>query len=243
MSARDAWAVGYYGTYAKTLIVHWDGRSWTQVPSPSPKAPSDYLLGVAGVSARNVWAVGWYGGKTLIVHWDGRSWTQVPSPSPAEHSQSADDSLYDVTATSPRDAWAVGSTMGHFKTLIVHWNGTSWTRVPSPAPPPYAGGGSTLTGVAAGSPRSAWAIGATGIDPSYKPMIERWTGGAWELKHLRVSGLGPGWVPEDVAAASARSAWVVGYTGSDSPLILHWDGLTWTQTPLPAGSPAPRHAR
>jgi hypothetical protein len=96
---------------------------------------------------------------------------------------------------------------------------------------------STLTGVAAASPRSAWAVGATGVDPSYRHLIERWTGGAWNLVHPRVPGLGPGWVLEDVAAASARGAWGVGYTGSYYPLILHWDGLTWTQAPLPAASP------
>jgi hypothetical protein len=41
---------------------------------------------------------------------------------------------------------------------------------------------------------------------------------------------------EDVTAASARSAWGVGYTGSYYPLILHWDGLSWAQAPLPAAS-------
>jgi hypothetical protein len=32
-SATNAWAVGTYGTF-KTLILHWDGTAWTQVPSP-----------------------------------------------------------------------------------------------------------------------------------------------------------------------------------------------------------------
>jgi hypothetical protein len=142
-SARDAWAVGFRGS--KTLIVHWDGRSWTQVPSPSPipspPAAAGYLFGVAAVSARDAWAVGWYGSQALIVHWDGRSWAQVPSPSPAEQSPFADGALYDVTATSARDAWAAGSIIGHSKTLIVHWDGTSWARVPSPTPPWFAGAG------------------------------------------------------------------------------------------------------
>jgi hypothetical protein len=36
-----------------------------------------------------------------------------------------------VAATSARNAWAVGSTSkinhGTSKTLILHWNGTTWT--------------------------------------------------------------------------------------------------------------------
>jgi hypothetical protein len=31
-----------------------------------------------------------------------------------------------------------------------------------------------------------------------------------------------------VAAASARSAWAVGRTGSGKTLILHWNGTAWT---------------
>jgi hypothetical protein len=49
----------------------------------------------------------------------------------------------DVAATSPRNAWAVGSigpgpgiNPGRgTKTLIEHWNGKTWKRVPSPNPP------------------------------------------------------------------------------------------------------------
>ena len=39
--------------------------------------------------------------------------------------------LNGVAATSARNVWAVGGTNGG-KTLIVHWNGSAWRRVPSP---------------------------------------------------------------------------------------------------------------
>ena len=37
-SASNAWAVGGYGSIlaSKTLIVHWNGTAWKQVPSPTP---------------------------------------------------------------------------------------------------------------------------------------------------------------------------------------------------------------
>ena len=47
-----------------------------------------------------------------------------------------DGYLTGVAATSAASAWAVGSTAiaCSAKPLILHWNGTSWKRVPSPSP-------------------------------------------------------------------------------------------------------------
>ena len=78
-SARNAWAVGLDG--GQTLIVHWNGRAWTQVLN----SHGGFLLGVTATSARNAWAVGgtdWFRPQTVIEHWNGKTWTQVRSPSP-----------------------------------------------------------------------------------------------------------------------------------------------------------------
>jgi erythromycin esterase-like protein len=64
-AANDTWAVGSTGpsgsakaiTRDTTLILHWDGAHWTQVPSPGPGISSD-LFAVAASSAGNLWAVG-----------------------------------------------------------------------------------------------------------------------------------------------------------------------------------------
>ena len=237
VSARDAWAVGYYGNAGKTLIVHWNGTSWTRVPSPDPGAVSNVLFSVAATSARSAWAAGYYAGhvsKTLIVHWNGTSWAQQHSPNPAEQSHIAGDALYGVTATSARNAWAVGSIQDNSRTLTVHWDGTSWTRVPSPTPPRVGGIGSILSAVTATSARRAWAVGATGTS---QYLIQRWTGAAWQPVHVLIPGLGPGWDLVDVTATSAHSAWGVGFTGPGEPLIMHWDGTAWTQAPTPTAGP------
>jgi hypothetical protein len=89
-SSRNVWAVGSYSDLAAglTLIEHWNGHAWTQVPSPDPggTSVSAGFSGVAAISSRSAWAVGSYFAakvrhpKTLIAHWDGHAWTQVPSP-------------------------------------------------------------------------------------------------------------------------------------------------------------------
>src|SRR5262249_5307276 len=78
-SARNAWAVGDRGN-GKTLIMHWNGTTWKQVPSPSPASGST-LSGVAATSARNAWAVGVINStaKVLIVRWNGTTWKKVPN--------------------------------------------------------------------------------------------------------------------------------------------------------------------
>src|SRR6202050_4406721 len=156
-SARNAWAVGYAGAdpavASRTLAVHWNGKTWTRAPSPSP-GRQDQLLSVAVLSPHLAWAVGAYetrtGEKTLILRWNGRTWKQVSSPSPGVL-----NSLTAVAVLSARDAWAAGTGENDNGDviaaprparragspppaidLVLHWNGTRWQRVPCCKPPP-----------------------------------------------------------------------------------------------------------
>jgi hypothetical protein len=175
VSARDAWAVG--NTYGgQLLIFHWNGTRWKRVPNPSGTS-GGWLGDVAAVTARDAWAVGaTASGKPLIVHWNGTAWKRVPVPAGVTHDYCLDggaDALEGVAATSERNAWVVGCTGGRHgaKILILHWNGTTWQRVPSPSPPAAA-----LTSVIATSARNAWAAGSTGR----KTLILHWNGKAWK---------------------------------------------------------------
>ena len=70
----------------------------------------------------------------------------IPSPMTASPSPQ-------VRAGLPADVWAVGGGGGGGRTLIEHWNGTSWSHVLAPAP----GQSSFLLGVTAISANDAWA--------------------------------------------------------------------------------------
>src|SRR5215469_1616553 len=244
-SARNAWAVGGVVTRGKTLILHWNSTAWSRVPSPTP-VPLTELYAAAATSASNAWAVGGGGagpGKTIILHWNGTAWKPVPSPTPK-----GGGTLFGVAATSARNAWAVGCAgncgqgFGGIKTLILHWNGTAWTRVPSPSP----GTGSALSSVAAVSASSAWAVGCTAFcflhSTSPQTVILHWNGTAW----TRVPSPAPARVGalNGVAATSADNAWAVGCTGhcfgpmaTTTTMIVHWNGTAWRQVASP--NPAP----
>ena len=66
-SAGNAWAVGDYSnstTDSETLILHWNGRTWTRVASPNPGGASNKLWAVAAASASNAWVVGSFSDNT-----------------------------------------------------------------------------------------------------------------------------------------------------------------------------------
>src|SRR3954454_18785093 len=141
-SANDIWAVGRMGQNGaeRTLIERWNGKAWTVVPSPNRGTDStpNVLTGVAALSAANVWAVGYISGSdnrrsSLTLHWNGNAWSIVPSPQPGSH-QTA---LASVAGGKATDVWAVGNytdPTGNYKTMAIHWNGSTWSLSPTPNP-------------------------------------------------------------------------------------------------------------
>jgi hypothetical protein len=126
-SATDVWAVGAYG--ASTLIMHYDGTSWSVVPVPAvfkPQTPD--LFGVAARAANDVWAVGseytQQGQRPIILHWNGTAWSQATVSGPGV----VTNVLNGVAAVGPATVWAVGYYGDAYGTnstqaLIEHYTG------------------------------------------------------------------------------------------------------------------------
>jgi hypothetical protein len=150
-------------------------------------------------------------------------------------------SLQAVSGTSPTDAWAVGSrwTGTQTSTLVEHWDGKRWTKVPSPSP--GGANGSYLQGISAVSANDAWAVGnyfANEDLTKVKTLIMHWDGTRWST----IASPSPnGYVNlADVSAVSASDAWAVGLQRTETEttnLIMHWDGTSWTRVrnALPGG--------
>ena len=131
ISANDIWAVGYSmqqnapASQTQTLTIHWDGSSWSVVPS----GRFNRLSSVSAVSSNDVWAVGSDDLYSITMHWNGSVWSEVPSPEPGNNSIN----LSDVVAISSNDVWAVGYydslATGGTVPLMIHWDGTQWNQV------------------------------------------------------------------------------------------------------------------
>ena len=237
-SASDVWAVGLDG--GGSLIMHWNGTAWTSLSENE----GGFLNGVATTGASNAWAVGgtdWFSPATLIYHWNGSTWTSQANPNPPS------GGFYGgVAAASASDAWAVGQLGGggpgngsglSDRTLIEHWNGSSWALAPSPATPGPAG---ALGHVSVVGPDDAWAVGWTGNgSTTFDALTEHWNGTAWTVVPVPAS-VGTGIYLASVAAISARDVWAAGLTTSSGPtrdVILHWNGTNWKRSALPAYTP------
>jgi hypothetical protein len=223
----------------RTLILHWTGTRWDPVPSPSPGRDSE-LFGVRVVSAHDVWAVGFSAGRsgdrTLILRWNGTRWMRVASPSPGR--TGSNDDLFSVTATSSRDAWAVGYILRlpRIRTLILKWNGRRWAHVASPSP----GNDAELFSVDATSHSNAWAVGPV---THSKTFVLHWNGQRWKRTATpNQGGARNGNTLEAVTATSARNAWAVGFYffrgAAHHTLVLHWNGTRWVpeHTPIQGDS-------
>jgi hypothetical protein len=128
-------------------------------------------------------------------------------------------------------AWAVGVT-GRIP-AIARWDGRSWAAVPSNDPNHSL---DVLSGVAATSPRSAWAVGRHDDDGTYRTLIESWDGGSWHIVPSPNVGTGPN-VLRSVAAAGPDDVWAVGWTFFAShyrTLAEHWDGSSWRVVATPS---------
>jgi hypothetical protein len=147
------------------------------------------LLGGAGGLAA------WLPGALPANHRSPWSADGVAAVSPAQPTAGR---LAGVAVVSSSSAWAVGASCNLCmapgvlgRTLIVHWHGTTWSRVRSPSP----GVSANLTSVTAGRGSGTWAVG--GYCPSgcsnvsgaaERVLIMRWDGSTWS----RVASPSPG---------------------------------------------------
>jgi hypothetical protein len=219
--------------------------TWQVIPSPAIDVSNSTfgarLNAVAVVTASDVWAVGYgpqpggpaYAKQTLIEHWDGTSWHIVPSPNPpSAYAEVELDGVFAVTAT---DVWAVGfgdNPSGVVSpldiTLIEHWDGTSWSIVPSPNPDPDENQLHAISGAAS---NDLWAVGQRGDGNTCCPvasLIEHWNGTSWSV----VPNPGRNYL-DGVTALATTNVWAVAFNAAGGDIIEHWDGTAWATVASP----------
>ncbi|MGR6999143.1 hypothetical protein ACU686_14985 [Yinghuangia aomiensis] len=108
------------------------------------------------------------------------------------------------------------------------------------------GGG--LLGITALAPNDVWAVGWTQVldesipDPDGGPttivdhhegLVQHWDGRAWN--RVTVPQPFASWALSGVSASGPDDIWAVGngYGDDDTPVVMHYDGRSWTVLPTP----------
>jgi hypothetical protein len=242
LSAGNVWVVGYSnGVSEQTFVEHWNGSTWSQIASPNPGGSNNTneLAAVDGISANDVWAVGYYHNgtsfQTLILHWDGTVWLQFTSPNPGTSA----NYLYDVTVvpgSGGNDAWAVGyfeNTGGaHYSSLLERWNGSAWSAVSSPN---VTGKDNRSISIFALSANDVWAVGyTTGPGSPEQTLALHWDGTFWTIKPIPQQGPYDNELT-DVTGTASNDLYAVGHyitaSSQEHGLIEHWNGSAWSVVP------------
>ena len=244
-SSADGWAVGDAGAPALSQIFRWNGANWNLYQT-SPVAAQ--LNAIHGTGTTNVFAVGnspGAGSPPAIVRWTGGpAWTNI---SPAGVAIGLN--LYGVFVVSPSLAFAVGDTG-----TMLRWDGTLWASILSGTP-------NTLRGIWMVSGTDGWAVGDAGTIVRWNGLAwaaetsptanqlnsvqaltstDVWAvGNGGTIVHR--NGLGWTLVPSGVILnlnslymLSDTEGWAVGASDGTAPVILFWDGSTWTRVfPIP----------
>lgn len=226
----------WHAALAITAMCAFSAVSLPAHAAPARTASTKYstngvLNRVAAASNSSAWAVGYtdvnYSPKILMLHWNGRAWSRVTSPSVLN---GAAGQLSAITVVNAKDAWAVGSTgtLGRSHTLLLHWNGSAWSEVTSPAP---VGDDAALNGVSA-TTSGGWAVGYyyQGGQASVDcyPLVFRLTGSKW----TRVkTSLGSDSALGQVATTTTGATFAIGELASMiTGLIARWNGHAWAWT-------------
>jgi hypothetical protein len=218
-STSNVWAIG-------SLVERYNGTNWVAMSSPAGVAPR----GLDVVSPSEVWIAGYSGSAATVTQWKNGTWTTRYTQTSAGRHLTVFEA---IAVDASGQVWAVGWDRDYdapgrpVSSLVVRYNGTSWTRETTPNP----ANRNTLMDVVALANGEVFAVGVAqdtsggGITP--RSLMLRKQGATWSSLTVPKGETGSQDQLLSVAAVSSTSVWSVGYYSSPSsglyePLLVHW---------------------
>jgi hypothetical protein len=173
----DVWGFGTTGSRGQTpWAVHYNGKRWSQVAIPVSVSQA------SGSAAAGDWVTGTGAaqpGRIEVLHWSKGAWRNLSLP---KISVPEGDQMRPglIAAATPASVWTtvtVASTTveGRVTTVLLHWNGKAWSKVPLPK-------GVNVYGLASDGHGGFWAASYTVNKPSALPaglVMYHYAGGHW----------------------------------------------------------------
>lgn len=241
LGSGDAWVAGGSTSNAKqwpmTIVKHWTGKSWSQLPLPSSVAGKwGGQAAVAASSPTDALVVGpnYANSGSNALRWNGKQW----STSSLGGATLLNDAIFSAT-----NAWAFGYAKG-LRAYAVHYNGRSWAKSPIPVVTDQTG---TVSAVSASD---LWAVGVSGATIAKGPGAQvteaaYYDGKTWRavpITNLHLASQQSLYLPR-ILALSAKNVWVYSWLQGFRPgagwiplpgaVLTHWNGKTWTRVTIP----------
>jgi hypothetical protein len=210
LSPTDVWAFG------APMAWHWNGKGWWMVSSAGGGSKL-LVLGGSGRSADDAWVYGGLGGAAgapgaEVAHWNGRSWKDSSVASLLD--QGVVNTVYEQ---SPDSVYALGSTaVGASSSnpsgaalLLLHWNGSAWSRVLQK--PGLSGAGGQLSGDGHGG------LWLANIVTSKGRALAHYSGGKLTIAGMPNTGIQ---VYDAAPVPGTEGALAIGYTGDGNANVL-----------------------
>jgi hypothetical protein len=211
-SSRNVWLFGEYDNNKYVFALRWNG-SWKQMgrwPNVTGGADSALVIGRSDV---------WLFGEVGTLHYNGRSW----------HSYKLSVPLYEASAISASDIWAVGYPLDTYAPAVAHWHGGRWkVRLLPSASPRFPT--TTPAAVLAFSDQNVWIAGAAQTaGGSVRPLLLHWSGRKWH------SYLGPGHENSfgDLVPDGTGGFWLSYGDLFDAPAVVSFKAGRWRTFVLP----------
>jgi hypothetical protein len=188
----DVWGFVAAGSRGQTpRAVHYNGKRWSQVPiavnvfqASSSAAAGDWVTGTAAAQP----------GRIEVLHWAKGAWRNVALPKISVPKGEQMQPGY-IAAVTPASVWAsltVESLTveGRVTTVLLHWNGRAWSKVPLP-------NGVNIYGLASDGHGGFWVASYKVNEPGvlltglamYHYAGGHWTRAALPAKHGLVTNL------------------------------------------------------
>src|ERR1700677_1409896 len=133
LSPTDVWVFG------APMAWHWNGKGWWEV---SATGDGPLVNGGSALSADDAWVYGAVSGAAEapgadVAHWNGSSWKNVSLANLLTTSQQGPGEANSVYEQSPDSVYALGTASVYVSTgnpggtelILLHWNGSAWSRV------------------------------------------------------------------------------------------------------------------
>jgi len=228
---------GVYRTYPTAY--RWNGQSWGS-NAIGTNYLDNLLNGVSAISSTNAVAVGSSTSSIAFAMRYNGSWSSITVDRPGSQSP-----LMAVSSDpSSSETWAVGYYLqsGTYRPLLERYNGSN-AFIKASDPLTVTGSVETrLFGVSVLSSNDAWAVGWYKDSSNNRhPITYHYDGTNWTYQTTPEPS-GSIVLPQLLAvkAIASNNVWAVGsfaYSatpGQSEPLVMHWDGSSWTVDTAPA---------